>query len=156
MPGKTNLATFNCSLARALNDVGDWWTLLIVRDALLGTQRFSAFQRSLGMARNTLSDRLGRLCAAGVLMRGGTPARPIYRLTEKGRALAPALVALQQWGDQFLSGNRPPVTVTDQRGRPLPRVKLVDCDGAEVDLQDLNFMPGPGADARTRARLKRR
>ena len=86
MPGKTNLATFNCSLARALNDVGDWWTLLIVRDALLGTQRFSAFQRSLGMARNTLSDRLGRLCAAGVLMRVGTPARPIYRLTEKGRA----------------------------------------------------------------------
>ncbi|MDI4654982.1 winged helix-turn-helix transcriptional regulator [Xanthobacter autotrophicus] len=154
MPGKTDLATFNCSLARALNDVGDWWTLLIIRDAFLGAQRFSEFQRSLGMARNTLSDRLDRLCAAGVLLRGGTPARPLYCLTEKGRALAPALVALQQWGDQFASENRPPVVVTDQRGRPLPRVKLVDGDGAEVGPRDLRFRPGPGADARTRARFQ--
>jgi DNA-binding HxlR family transcriptional regulator len=154
VPRKTDLATFNCSLARALNDVGDWWTLLIIRDAFLGAQRFSEFQRSLGMARNTLSDRLERLCAAGVLLRSGAPARPLYRLTEKGRALAPALVALQQWGDQFTSEGRPPVVVTDQCGRPLPRAKLVDCDGAEVDLQDLHFWPGPGADERTRARFQ--
>ncbi|MFG1260911.1 MAG: transcriptional regulator [Xanthobacter sp. 17-67-6] len=154
MPGKTDLATFNCSLARALNDVGDWWTLLIIRDAFLGAQRFSEFQRSLGMARNILSDRLERLCAAGVLLRGGALARPIYSLTEKGRALAPALVALQQWGDQFASENRPPVVVTDQRGRRLPRVKLVDSDGAEVGPEDLRFRPGPGADERTRARFQ--
>jgi DNA-binding HxlR family transcriptional regulator len=154
MPGKTDLATFNCSLARALNEVGDWWTLLIVRDAFLGAQRFSEFRRSLGLARNTLSDRLERLCAAGILLRGGTPARPLYGLTKKGRALAPALVALQQWGDQFASGNRPPVMVTDLRGRPLPRVKLVDSDGVEVGPQDLRFRPGPGADTRTRARFQ--
>lgn len=153
MPGKTDLATFNCSLARALNDVGDWWTLLIIRDAFLGAQRFSEFQRSLGLARNTLSDRLERLCAAGVLLRGGTPARPLYGLTEKGRALVPALVALQQWGDQFASDNRPPVVVTDQRGRPLPRVRLVDIDGAALGPEDLRFRPGRGADVRTRARF---
>jgi DNA-binding HxlR family transcriptional regulator len=153
MPGKTDLATLNCSLARALNDVGDWWTLLIIRDAFLGAQRFSEFRRGLGLARNTRSDRLERLCAAGVLLRGGTPARPLYGLTEKGRALAPALVALQQWGDRFASGNRPPVVVTDQRGRPLPSVRLVDGDGATIRPQDLRFRPGPGADARTRARF---
>jgi DNA-binding HxlR family transcriptional regulator len=153
MPGKTDLATLNCSLARALNDVGDWWTLLIIRDAFLGAQRFSEFRRGLGLARNTLSDRLERLCAAGVLLRGGTPARPLYGLTEKGRALAPALVALQQWGDRFASGNRPPVVATDQRGRPLPSVRLVDGDGAEIRPEDLRFRPGPGADARTRARF---
>jgi DNA-binding HxlR family transcriptional regulator len=154
MPRKTNLAAFNCSLARALNDVGDWWTLLIVRDAFLGARRFSEFQRSLGLARNTLSDRLERLCAAGVMTRDGAPARPLYRLTEKGRALVPALVALQQWGDQFASGNCPPVVVTDRRGRPLPRVRLFDQDGVEVDPDGLGFMPGPGADARTRTRFQ--
>ncbi len=154
MPGKTDLAAFNCSLARALNDVGDWWTLLIIRDAFLGARRFSEFQRSLGLARNTLSDRLERLCAAGVMMRSGTAARPLYSLTEKGRALVPALVALQQWGDQFASENRPPVVVTDQRGRPLPRVKLVDKDGMEVAPDDLRFKPGPGADVRTRTRFQ--
>jgi DNA-binding HxlR family transcriptional regulator len=153
MPGKTDLATLNCSLARALNDVGDWWTLLIIRDAFLGARRFSEFRRGLGLARNTLSDRLERLCAAGILLRGGTPARPLYGLTKKGRALAPALVALQQWGDQFASENRPPVVVTDKRGRPLPRVMLVDSDGATVGPEDLRFRPGPGADARTRARF---
>lgn len=152
MPGRTDLATLNCSLARALNDVGDWWTLLIIRDAFLGAQRFSEFQRSLGLARNTLSDRLERLCAAGVLLRGGTPARPLYGLTKKGRALVPALVALQQWGDQFAS-DRPPIVVTDQRGRPLPRVRLIDSDGAEIRPEDLRFRPGPGADAHTRARF---
>ncbi|MFN3624540.1 MAG: winged helix-turn-helix transcriptional regulator [Hyphomicrobium sp.] len=154
MPGKTDLATFNCSLARALNDVGDWWTLLIIRDAFLGAQKFSEFQRGLGLARNTLSDRLERLCAAGVLLRGGKPARPRYGLTEKGRALAPALIALQQWGDQFASDNRPPVVVTDKHGRPLPRVRLVDSDGAAVGPEDLRFRPGRGADARTRARFQ--
>jgi hypothetical protein len=87
-------------------------------------------------------------------MRGGALARPIYSLTEKGRALAPALVALQQWGDQSASGNRPPVMVTDLRGHPLPRVKLVDSDGVEVGPEDLRFRPGPGADTRTRARFQ--
>jgi DNA-binding HxlR family transcriptional regulator len=154
MPGKTDLATFNCSLARALNDVGDWWTLLIVRDAFLGARRFSEFRRGLGLARNTLSDRLERLCAAGVMIRSGTAARPLYGLTEKGQALAPALVALQQWGDYFASENRPPVIVTDRRGRPLPGVRLIDVDGVEVDADGLRFEPGPGADARTRARFQ--
>lgn len=154
MPGKTNLATFNCSLARALNDVGDWWTLLIIRDAFLGVRRFSEFRRSLGLARNTLSDRLERLCAAGVMVRAGTPARPLYNLTEKGRALVPALVALQQWGDQFASKGSPPVVLMDQHSRPLPRVKLFDKDGVEVRPEDLRFAPGPGADARTRTRFQ--
>ncbi len=153
MPGKTDLATFNCSLARALSDVGDWWTLLIVRDAFLGVRRFGEFRRSLGLARNTLSNRLDHLCATGVMARTGTPTRPLYDLTEKGSALVAALVALQQWGDQFASEGNPPVVVTDQHGRPLPRVKLVDKDGVEVGPSDLRFRPGPGADARTRTRF---
>ena len=96
MPGKTDLSRLNCSLARALGAVGDWWTLLIVRDAMFGVKRFSDFQHSLGIARNILSSRLARLIEADILARHGTEARPLYVLTAKGRALLPALVALMQ------------------------------------------------------------
>jgi DNA-binding HxlR family transcriptional regulator len=150
MPGKTDLSELNCSLARTLEVVGDWWTLLIVRDAFLGVRRFGDFQKSLGIAKNILSVRLERLTANGILDRGGSERRPAYQLTERGRALLPAMVALMQWGDRWVSANKPPVLVTDERGRPIASVKLKS-GGGDVTAQTVRFHPGPGATARTRA-----
>src|SRR5438876_11226190 len=100
----------NCSIARALEVVGERWTLLIVRDAFLGLRRFEQFQESLGIARNVLTDRLNRLVDEGVLDRvrySERPERYEYRLTQKGRDLSLALTALRQWGDTYLS-EKPP------------------------------------------------
>jgi DNA-binding HxlR family transcriptional regulator len=150
MPGKTDLSELNCSLARTLELVGDWWTLLIIRDAFLGIRRFGDFQKSLGIAKNILATRLERLCEGGILERGGPEMRPLYRLTEKGRGLLPAMVALMQWGDKWVSGSKPPVIVTDAHGKPVAPVKLQG-RGGDLAVQTIRFSPGPGATARTRA-----
>jgi DNA-binding HxlR family transcriptional regulator len=150
MPGKTDLSELNCSLARTLEIVGDWWTLLIVRDAFLGVRRFGDFQRSLGIAKNILAVRLERLAMNGILERGGSDRRPAYQLTDGGRALLPAMVALMQWGDSWASANKPPVIVTDAKGRPVSPVHLKSGDD-EVSAETVRFHPGPGATARTRA-----
>jgi DNA-binding HxlR family transcriptional regulator len=152
LPGKTDLSRLNCSLAGALNLIGDWWTLLIVRDALLGATRFSEFQQSLGLARNILAARLHRLVAGGVLERHGSQRRPTYRLTAMGRALAPALAALTQWGDAWIAADGPPVVLTDPLGREVDPVSLT-ANGQPVAPADLRFRPGPAADPRTQAFL---
>src|SRR5258708_6294921 len=94
-----------CPVARSLDSIGDWWTLLIVRDAMLGIRRFSDFQRSLGLARNVLSARLKKMVADGVMTMApaadGTSYRE-YQLTEKGEALLPVLVAMRQWGGRVV------------------------------------------------------
>ena len=150
MPGKTDLSELNCSLARTLEVVGDWWTLLIVRDAFLGVRRFGDFQKSLGIAKNILAVRLERLANNGILERSGPEKRPVYQLTERGRALLPAMVALMQWGDKWVSAGNPPVVVTDEKGRPVAPVRLKS--GADdLTAQSVRFHPGPGATARTRA-----
>src|SRR6201997_1983723 len=100
----------DCSIARALELVGERWTLLIIRDAFLGLRRFDEFQESLGIARNVLTDRLNRLVEEGILERvrySERPERYEYRLTAKGRELNIALTALRQWGDTYLS-EKPP------------------------------------------------
>jgi DNA-binding HxlR family transcriptional regulator len=150
MPGKTDLSKLNCSLARTLEAVGDWWTLLIIRDAFLGVRRFGDFQRSLGIAKNILATRLEHLVVNGILQRGGSEKRPVYQLTERGHALLPAMVALMQWGDTWLSAERPPVLVTDAQGRPVSPLHLQSGDD-EVRAETVRFHPGPGATARTRA-----
>jgi DNA-binding HxlR family transcriptional regulator len=96
----------NCSIARTLEIVGERWTLLIVRDALLGLRRFDEFQESLGIARNVLTDRLNRLVEEGLFERvlyNERPARHEYRLTQKGRDLIVPIVGLRQWGDKYVS-----------------------------------------------------
>jgi DNA-binding HxlR family transcriptional regulator len=150
MAGKTDLSTLNCSLARALGAVGDWWTLLIVRDAFFGATRFSEFRESLGIARNILSVRLDALVMAGVLAREGTATRPLYKLTRKGREMLPALVALMQWGDKWESGGKPPVLLTDKGGRTLAPMQATNHSGELVNADTIRFSPGPGATARTR------
>jgi DNA-binding HxlR family transcriptional regulator len=150
---RTSFNDMNCSLARTLEVVGEWWTLLIIRDALWGTTRFDDFQRRLGIARNILTVRLQRLEAHGVMARlhGGG-----YGLTEKGRALFPAIVALMQWGDDWIHAETgPPILFTDKAtGQPLQRVGLRDAKGQDLPPDQIAIRAGPGATARTRARAE--
>ncbi|MGW2348502.1 winged helix-turn-helix transcriptional regulator [Actinacidiphila glaucinigra] len=108
MARRTHLGDANCSIAQALDVVGDWWTLLIVRDAARGVDRFDDLQRELGVSRKVLAERLRLLVDADVLAREPyqeRPARYAYRLTPRGRALLPVLIALQDWGDQWVLGD---------------------------------------------------
>jgi DNA-binding HxlR family transcriptional regulator len=155
MPGKTDLAKLNCSLARALEIVGDWWTMLIIRDAFLGSSRFGEFSASLGIAKNILAARLDDLVKNGILRRDGTARRPRYRLTHKGQALLPALLALMQWGDKWASANRPPILATDCNGAAVVPVE-VRTRKAALDPAQIRFVPrarGERAHPRFRAGL---
>lgn len=94
-----------CSVARTLSVVGERWTMLIIRDAFLGTRRFDKFQSNLGITRHRLSERLGKLVDAGVLVKVPYNERPLryeYRLTRKGLGLYPVLMSLARWGDEWM------------------------------------------------------
>ncbi len=140
----------NCSIARALEVVGERWTLLIIRDAFLGLRRFDQFQESLGVARNVLTDRLNRLVEEGILERvrySERPERYEYRLTRKGRELNLALTGLRQWGDKYLSEKPPRILrrKTDKK----PVVAALVPKGAEVlRVGEVELVPGPGLKSR--------
>lgn len=147
---RNRFSGIHCSLARALDQAGDWWTFLIVRDALRGLEFFREFQASLGIARNILTLRLAQLCDNGIMTRTVHPddrRRICYRLTEKGQELAPALVALMQWGDRWISGtdNAPVILLNKGTGAPLSRLELSDTVGEPVSSGEIRFSPGPGA-----------
>ncbi len=138
-----------CSIARALELVGDRWTLLIVRDLVLGLTRFDEFLESLGVASNVLTDRLNRLVDEGVVERirySERPERFEYRLTAKGRELGLVLLALMQWGDRHVS-KKPPRIARRRSDRSRVTVALVAADGTPVVPGDLELVPGPGARA---------
>ncbi len=149
----TSLAEWNCSIARTLDVVGEWWTLLILRDAFRGTRRFDDFHDSLGMARSVLTARLKKLTDEGVLEKlpySEHPPRHEYRLTEKGQALFPVIAALQRWGDDWASGpaGAPVEFVHTTCGHSMhPRLSCPHC-GAEVSAATTRSEPGPGASAR--------
>ena len=151
----------NCGIAQALEVIGDWWTLLIVRDALFGARRFGDFEKSLGVARNILSNRLRRLVDHGIFERvdvGSEGHRFEYRLTEKGEALLPVLTTLREWSDEWVFGRgNEPVIVRDRRtGRRVPRLRVTDADGHVLTRRELRTEPGPGASRETRRLLERR
>ena len=103
-----------CSIGRAMEVLGERWTLLILRESFYGVTRFSAMQRNLGIARNILSARLQLLVRAGILERRRYQAEPErfeYKLTAKGRDLYPAVVAIMRWGDEHLCDDDPPVVL---------------------------------------------
>jgi DNA-binding HxlR family transcriptional regulator len=136
---------FNCSLAQTLSVIGEHWTLLILRDAFFGLRRFDQFQKSLGIARNVLSDRLKKLVQAGVLVRSDGPGHPEYRLTEKGLALQPIMIAMTQWGDTYMphpDGKR--LTFVDRRdGKPIKAVGIYAADGRRLKPREVMARPGP-------------
>jgi DNA-binding HxlR family transcriptional regulator len=132
-----------CSIARTLEAVGERWSLLIVRDAFLGASRFSDFQRSLGIARNVLTQRLAHLVEEGVFEHREDGA---YVLTQKGRELAPALHQLMKWGDRHYPRPEGPPRLTLHRGcggRVEGDMVCPRC-GEHVRQRDLEVVPGPG------------
>lgn len=151
----------NCSIARALDEVGEWWTLLIVRECTQGTTRFDEFQSELGIARNILTARLERLIELDIMERYPLEERANtygYRLTEKGSELYPVLVALMQWGDRWLSPNgKPPVTLVDHAsGKPVQPMAVQGKSGRKLAFKDVRFAPGPGATKTTQAVIDNR
>jgi len=151
----------NCGIGQALEVLGDWWTLLIVRDAFFGVRRFADFERSLGIAKNVLSARLQHLVDHGVLEPvdvGSEGPRFEYRLSAKGEALLPVLTALRDWSDEWIFGRgHEPVLVRDRRtGRRVPRLRVTDAEGRVLSRRDLRTVPGPGASPETLRRLQSR
>lgn len=142
----------NCSIARALEQVGEWWSLLIVRECTLGTTRFDDFQRRLGIARNVLTARLNTLIEHGVLEKvpmEDAERRQEYRLTPKGEALYPVLVALLQWGDQWCEHDAPIRLVEHQSGKPIEPIGPRGDRGKLLTFRDIRLEAGPGATAAT-------
>ena len=138
-----------CSVARSLAVVGDRWTLLVLRDAFLGTRRFEDFQRQLGISRHRLSDRLGKLVEAGVFNRVPYQQRPVrheYRLTRKGLGLYPVLMMLAQWGNEWADdGNGPPVEYVHRAcGATMhPVMSCSEC-GERLQPGEVTPVVGPG------------
>jgi DNA-binding HxlR family transcriptional regulator len=150
----------NCSIARSLEILGDWWTLLVVREAFLGTRRFADFERNLGISKNILTRRLEHLTRHGVLEAidaGVHGTRFEYVLTPMGKDLVTVMTALRQWGDRWIFGpGHEPLVVADRRtGRPIPRLRILAEDGQPLHPKDIEVRLGPGAANETRARLGR-
>ena len=126
----------SCGVARALDAVGEWWTLLIVREALFGARQFDEFQRRLGISRNALTARLKRLVALGVLERapiaeGGR--RQGYRLTAAGKDLSSVMIALRLWGDAHMRPEASPSRLVDaDDGMPIAGLQAVTAQGRVV------------------------
>jgi DNA-binding HxlR family transcriptional regulator len=151
MKGKRqDLSDADCYIARALQVIGDWWSLLIVREAFLGRERFGEFQSSLGLAKNILSSRLKKLVDEGILtvtQDGPGIARPRYLLTKKGESLHVVLIALWQWAEAFNAGTFPVTSalVDNGHGKLLPRLHPVAHDGRPVGPRDFRIAPKPVA-----------
>jgi len=151
----------NCSIARALDQVGEWWSLLIIRECTTGFRRFDEFQANLGIARNILTTRLEKLVETGILERYPLEDRVNtdgYRLTPKGEELYPVLISLLQWGDRWLAvDGKPPLTlVEDQTGEPIDRIAVQTKSGRHLSFRDIRFAPGPGATERTKGIIETR
>ncbi|MEW2436195.1 helix-turn-helix domain-containing protein [Streptomyces caniferus] len=130
-----------CPVARSVDAIGDWWSLLIVRDAFDGSRRFGEFQRSLGVAKNILIARLRTLVAGGVLESVPASDGSAYReyvLTPKGEALFPVIVALRQWGEQnFFAPGEPHSQLVDRRqGHHLRALEVLSADGRRLTPDD--------------------
>ena len=140
----------NCSASRALELVGERWSLLIIRDAIFGrTTRFADFQRSLGRARNILAARLDRFVAEGIMERrlySERPAHHEYLLTEKGRDLQPIVLALTRWGDRWAAPAGPPVLFEHANcGGSLEQHLVCTVCGETTTPDQVVSRPGPGA-----------
>ncbi|WP_336488390.1 winged helix-turn-helix transcriptional regulator [Methylobacterium nigriterrae] len=151
---RKSFSGMNCSIARALDEVGEWWSLLIVRECTQGARRFDEFQRELGIARNILTARLQRLTELGIVERFELEERANtegYRLTPKGEDLYPVIVALMQWGDRWLAPDCKPRTalVEDATGEPVEPIVVRAKGGRPLSYHEVRFAPGPGATAHT-------
>lgn len=148
MVKRTSFEGDSCPIARSLEAIGDWWSLLIIREALFGVRRFSEFQSKLGMARNILSVRLRSLVEHGILATAPASDGSAYQeyvLTPKGRGVFPVLVALRQWSEAF--DDRPDeiatILVDRAKGRPVRKLELRAADGRLLTQSDTTLKPRP-------------
>jgi len=145
---RKSFSEMDCSVAQCLEVVGEWWSMLIVRDAFFGVTRFDDFQRSLGISRNVLHQRLEHLVGAGVLKKvpySERPPRSEYRLTDKGRDLWSVLTAMRQWGDRHASPSGPRIELVHKGCGATTDVEYVckSC-GERVTARDVVAVDGPG------------
>lgn len=149
MARRRSFDDMNCSIARALDVVGEWWTLLVIRESFRGTRRFDVFVERLGIAPNILAARLRRLVEHGVLAERpyqDRPTRVEYRLTAKGRDLYPVIVALLGWGDRWYAQDGPPVLLMHAPCGHRAEARFVcgHCN-AKLDPRETRAVPGRGA-----------
>ena len=157
---RTSFAKAQCPIARSLDAIGDWWSLLIIRDAFLGKRRFGEFQKSLGVAKNILTVRLRALVDDGILKTAPASDGSAYQeyvLTPKGRGIFPILVALRQWSEEFEPDPALDTVLVDrEKGRPVRKLELRAQDGRLLDYADTVNVPSPEPKRRGRAEgLKR-
>ncbi|MGB5811878.1 MAG: helix-turn-helix domain-containing protein [Polyangiales bacterium] len=138
-----------CGVAQALEQIGDWWTLLIVRDAFLGLKRFAQFEASLGISKNILTDRIQKLVDDGILSKtrlNEPGVRYEYTLTDKGRDLWVLLTAMRLWSDKWVfgAGNEPLIARDRKTGRAVKRLLAVDASDQPITPRDLEWVLGPG------------
>jgi DNA-binding HxlR family transcriptional regulator len=149
-----------CPIARSLERVGEWWSILILRDAFYGLTRFDEFQKNLGVAPNMLSRRLNALVEAGLLERrrySEHPPRDEYVLTERGRDFRPVLLALLAWGNRHFAPEGRSVQLVDARtGAPVEPVLVDGATGEKIAGYNFALVPGPAADDGLRQRLAER
>ena len=146
MVKRTSLASADCPIARALDVIGDWWSLLIIRDALLGRRRFGEFQKSLGLARNILTTRLHTLVDRGLLKMAPASDGSAYQEyvpTPKGHGIFPILVALRQWSEEFDEHPEEIATILVDRdsGRPVKKLELHASDGRLLGFGETTLKP---------------
>ncbi len=159
MAPRTDFTRQRCPVARSMAVLGERWAILVLREAFYGETRFDAFQRNLGIAPNILSARLRDLLAHGVMEKvpasEGSGGRHAYRLTEKGRDLFPAYLAIKRWGDRWMAPPEGPVVELRERatGRAVESPPLLGTDGAPLRPEDVVALPGPGATPALRRRL---
>ncbi len=153
---RTSFETLQCPIARSLERVGEWWSILILRDAFLGATRFEQFQKNLDIAPNMLTRRLAALVEAGLLERRRYcehPPRDEYLLTERGRDFRPVLWALLTWGNRHFAPEGPSVVIVNNATGALADPVLVDrVSGEAMTSGRFRTVPGPAADERTRRR----
>lgn len=155
MVKRTSFEKADCPIARSLDSLGDWWSLLIIRDAFLGIRRFSEFQKNIGLAKNILTVRLRALVEHGILTTAPASdgsAYQEYLLTPKGRGVFPVLVALRQWSEEFSGEPQGFVTllVDRDKGRPVRKLELRADDGRLLGQGDTELRPNPKASRRRR------
>ena len=146
---RKSFSEMHCSVAQCLEVVGEWWSLLIVRDAFLGVTRFDEFQERLGISRNVLNQRLARLVEAGILVKvpySEHPPRHDYRLTVKGTDLWPVIATMRQWGDKYAAPDGPPLELIHKACGHVSDTRMIcsSC-GEEIGPRDVRATPGPGA-----------
>jgi DNA-binding HxlR family transcriptional regulator len=156
---RTSFKDMTCSIAQCLEVVGDWWSLLIVRDAFRGITRFADLEADLGISRNVLNRRLAYLVEQGILERvaySDHPPRFDYQLSGKGRDLFPVLTAMRQWGDRWAAPNGAPIQVVHDRcGKVSQAVLTCSACGEPLSNEEIHTIPGPGAQGQRRRNERR-